>query len=933
VSGGSEPLQTPTIELHSQLSREYAATPGKGLDAMSDLPVLSFGDFELSMRRRVLSRAGQRLRVGSRAMDILLLLASRPGELVTKDEIQQRLWPGIFVDEASVRVHMSSLRKVLGADGVDHIHTVAGRGYMFVSEVTRASEPEPRTAAHAHPHLPTRLERLIGRASVVEGVAAQVLERRFVTIVGPGGIGKTSVALEVAARLADDFADGVRFVDLATLEDPEAAPGVFAIALGLPVLSELSPAALAKPLAGKRLLIVLDNCERLAGQAASVAEALLRSAPGVGVLATSREALRAEGEWLHRLPPLATPAAAQTSPAAALRYSAVELFVDRADAATGGYRLSADDCACVVEICRRLDGLPLAIELAATTIPTLGVRGIAEGLDDRLAMLTGGRRTAQSRHQTLRAALDWSYDLLSRPEQAALDSLSVIAGGFDLTVACDVATFPGQTTEEVRGLVGALAAKSLIAVETGGRDVRYRLLESTRAYAGEKLLASGAQGAVMRRYADATHAFFRDAGARWSEIGSHAWLALHASRLEDARAALEWAFSDAGDRHLARAMTAELSGFWLHLGLVRECMSWCRKALARPDGAEPVVDVYEMRIQHAFGVAQGAIYGADLKNRAAISATIELADRLGDHDYKIRGLWALATLELNGELEAALGHARDLRDAASGKDAVAERLVGERMMGCVLHLLGRHAEGRVMLEQAQAAYAIPGQRASALRFQFDQLVLAQGFLAWIAWIEGDDQASQRIARQAVDEAVRVDHAGSLGFALDVSVTLAVLRGDFAEAEVACQRLGELGANVGSDVWKARSRVMRAFLQVRSGDLTGGLPALQAALAPPVWKHLTYRTPLFLAELAQAEAAAGQLEQARITVDEAIGLFNGGDAFWCAPECFRVKADLLRRCGGAGAAQEAQALIDRAGRIADDHGAVAWKRKIASLATL
>lgn len=895
---------------------------------MSDLAVLSFGDFELSPHRRALVRDGRRLRIGSRAMDILLLLASRPGDLVTKDEIQQRLWPGIFVDEASVRVHMSSLRKALGGDGVDHIHTVAGRGYVLVTPVTESTTPEPTPGSQVHAHLPTRLERLIGRSAVVEGVAAQILERRFVTVVGPGGIGKTSVALEVAVRLADEFADGVRFVDLATLEDPEAAPGVFAIALGLPALSELSPTALAKPMAGKRQLIVLDNCERLAGQAASVAEALLRCTPGVCVLATSREALRAEGEWLHRLPPLATPASAPASPAAALRYSAIELFVDRADAISGGYRLSAEDCVWVAEICRRLDGLPLAIELAATTIATLGVRGIAAGLDDRLAMLTGGRRTAQSRHQTLRAALDWSYDLLGAQEKAVLSSLSVIAGGFDLGLACDVAGNADLPAEEVRGLVGALASKSLIAVETGGRDVRYRLLESTRAYAAEKLTASGARGAVMRRYAEATHGFFRQAGAGWAEIGSQAWLKLHASRLEDARAALEWAFSDEGDRSLARAMTAELAGFWLHLGLVRECVSWCRKAVTRSPGANAETDAYEMRIQHAFGVALGATRGADPKNRAAISATIELAERLGDHDYKIRSLWALATLELNGELDQALVHARQLRDAASGDDAAAERLVGERMMGCVLHLLGRHAEGRTLLEKAEAAYAVPGQRASALRFQFDQLVLAQGFLAWIAWIEGDDQGSRRIAERAVAEATRVDHAGSLGFALDVSVTLAILRGDLEEADQACQRLGDLGANVGFDVWMTRCKVLRAIIQVRSGDLAAGVPALQAALATPVWKLTTYRTPLFLAELAQAEAAAGLPQKALSTIDDAIRWFGAGEDFWCAPECFRVKGELLRRHGGPNAAREAEVLLDRAARIAEAQGAPAWRRRIA-----
>lgn len=896
---------------------------------MSALTILRFGHFELSTQRRTLTCNGRPLRIGSRALDILLLLTSRPAELVTKDEIQQRLWPGIFVDEASVRVHISALRKLLGSDGQDHIHTVAGRGYVFVTPVTRFTEgPSPAPPAPVL-HLPTRLERLIGRAAVVEGVASQILTRRFLTVVGPGGIGKTSVALEVAAQLVDDFPDGVRFVDLASLEDAETAPGVFAIALGLPALSDLSPAALAPLLSGKRLLVVLDNCERLIGQAATVAEALLRSAPGVSVLATSREALLAEGEWLHRLPPLSTPTALPTSAAAALTYSAIELFVDRADAASGGYQLTEEDCVGVAEICRRLDGLPLAIELAATTMPTLGVRGVAAGLDDRLGLLTGGRRTAQSRHQTLRAAYDWSYDLLSAPEKAVLNSLSVISGAFDLSLACAVASEVTLPAEAVRRLVGALAAKSLVAVEAGGRDVRYRLLESTRAYASEKLANSGGGSPSQRRYAEATLAFFREAGPGWADIGSQAWLARHASRLEDGRAALEWAFSAEGDRSLARALTATLSEFWLHLGLVRECLSWCQKAVVRGSVlAEP--DAHEMRIQYAFGVAYGATRGSDPANHSAISATLELAEQLQDHDFKIRSLWALATSKLNGELAGALTYARELRDAVHGPDAAAERLVGERMVGCVLHLVGRHGEARVTLERAQAAYSEPGRRASALRFQFDQLVLTQGFLAWIAWIQGNDIGSRSIADAAVDEATRVDHAGSLGFALDVSVTLSLLRGEIEQANRTCERLSDLGANVGFDVWMARCKVLRGIIQVRSGDLAGGVPALQAALAPPVWRLTTYRTPLFLTELALAEAAAGDPDKALTTIEDAISWFKGVDEFWCAAECFRVKGVMLLQRGGPKAEEAASRLLTRAARVAAQQGAEAWRRRIEPL---
>lgn len=895
---------------------------------MSDL--LTFGDFELSVRRRTLTRAGRRLRLGSRAMDILLLLTERAGDLVTKEEISDRLWPGIYVEETSLRVHMSSLRKALGGGegGGDHIHTVAGRGYILVTPLARAAEPEgAAAAAEARLDLPLRLERLIGRAAVVEAVAGQILASRFVTVVGPGGIGKTSVALEVAERLAAEFADGVRFVDLAGLEDPETAPGALAIALGLPALSELTPAALARSLAGKRLLVVLDNCERLAGAAAAVAESLLRSTPGVCVLATSREALRAEAEWVHRLPPLATPAAPPKTPSEALKFSAIELFVERASAASGGYRLEAADCAAVTEICRRLDGLPLAIELAAKTVADLGVRGVAAGLDDRLALLTGGKRTAESRHQTLRAALDWSYDLLPADERLVLDRLSIVAGPFAMDLACAVAADERLPAARVSALVAALVRKSLVAVESGG-EVRYRLLESTRVYAAERLALSGAAPAAIRRYAQATLDFCRGAQAEWTSLGAEVWLARHSSRLDDARAVLEWAFSPEGDRRLARALTAELSAIWLHMGLIRECYAWCRKALDRPPGAPLDIDADEVRIQHACGGAHAFIFGNDTGNRHYIENTIDIARRIGDHDYAFRGLWALASLEVNkGDFQGSHDHARDLRDIAAGAEAVAERLLGERMMGCALHLMGRHREARPILEGALASYALPGHRASATRFQYDQVVLTRGFLAWIDWMEGDDEGSRRQADAGVAEAVQVDHAGSLGFALDTAVSLAIVRGDLEDANRSAQRLRDMGANVGFESWMMRGEIQCAIIQVREGDLAAGIPRLEAALDPKVWGMTNYRTPWMLAELAQAEMAAGLPDRALASIDKGIGWFAGIDAFWCAADCFRVKADILAARGGPQASAQAGALMRRAADVAARQGALAWSRRI------
>lgn len=888
---------------------------------MSDLPVLTFGDFELSARRRTLTQSGRRLRIGSRAMDILLLLADRSGELVTKDEIQARVWPGIFVDDASLRVHLSSLRKAMGSQGAEVIHTVAGRGYIFVPPVARSAEAEPAARSTQPLQLPLRLDRLIGRSAVVESLASQLLERRFVTVVGPGGIGKTSVALEVATRLADDFDDGVRFVDLAMLEDPETAPGSLALTLGLPAVSELTAEALAKPLAGKRLLVVLDNCERLADTAATVAEALLRSTPGICILATSREALRADGEWVHRLPPLATPTVAPTRPQEALKFSAIELFVERAQALSDAYRLSPEECVGIAEICHRLDGLPLAIELAAANLGALGVRGLAAGLDDRLALLTGGKRTAQSRHQTLRAALDWSFDLLTPAEQGVFSRLSVLAGWFDLDLACAVASGAETSPPDVRRIVGTLSRKSLVSTETGASGVRYRLLESSRVYAAEKLARLDGRNPVARRYAEATLTFCKDTERQPAALGNEAWLSMHGARLDDARAALDWCFSEGGDPNLGRTLVEALSPLWMHFGLARECVAWCRKALT---GAN---DIHEMKIGIAFSIAHSFTHGNNMGSRPHMVATLENARRLGDHDYTVRALWGLSTIELNdGRFDAGLDYASQLRDAATGADAAAERLVGERMIGSILHLQGRHAEARTILEGVVEALQDRRLRASPDRFQFDQQVLARGFMAWIEWVQGDPAEARRQIDAALAEATLAGHAGSVGFAIDTGVALAMLDGDLDAAAAGTRKLSTMGSNIGFETWIVRGEVLSAMVQVRSGDLAHGVPRLQAALSPLVWKLATHRTPFFLAELARAEGAAGLPEKALRTIDDAINWFQGADGFWCAPYCFRVKSEVLSLHGGANATREAEALLARASALAQAQGAVGWEAR-------
>jgi predicted ATPase/DNA-binding winged helix-turn-helix (wHTH) protein len=465
---------------------------------------IGFGPFRLLPTRRLLLAGDQPVRIGSRAMDLLIALVERPGALIGKDELLARAWPNLFVEEGNLKVQIAGLRRALGDDRGSHRYlvTIPGRGYRFVAPVTRTQAPSPPATALRVHNLPARVTRMIDRTDSVRALAAQLPRRRLITIVGPGGIGKTTVALAVAETLIDACEHGARFVDLAQVSDPLAVPGALAAALGLEPDPQAPLARLIAALADQRLLLVLDNCEHVIEAAEALAARVLRGAPGVRILATSREPLRAEGERVHRLSPLASPpAAAGLSAAAALGFPAVQLFVERAAATLGQFELADQDAPIVAGICRRLDGIPLAIELAAARIDAFGVRGLAAQLDDMLRLLTGGRRPAPARQQSLRAALDWGHGLLPERERVVLRRLALFGGGFTLEAATTVAASAGISAAQVVEGIANLVAKSLLTADHGGAAPCYRLLATTRALALEKLTAAGEREQVEHRLA------------------------------------------------------------------------------------------------------------------------------------------------------------------------------------------------------------------------------------------------------------------------------------------------------------------------------------------------------------------------------------------------------------------------------------------------
>jgi predicted ATPase/DNA-binding winged helix-turn-helix (wHTH) protein len=477
---------------------------------------LLFGRFRFVVHSRELSAEGTPIALGSRALEVLSVLVEAGGELVTKDELLSRVWPTTIVEENNLQFQISSLRKALGPDR-DFIRTVSGRGYRFVGEVSveaprlrpdlnkRAFDQPKATVIELLPapsagNLPAPASDIVGRDAHLLDLSALVTANRLVTLVGAGGIGKTRLAIELARRLEPTF-DGVWVAELGALSDPGLVPGAVASALGLGV-GAISPARLAASLGARPRLLVLDNCEHVVDAAASIAETLLHACASLRVIATSREPLRAEGEWVYRAPPLDVPPEGEEDLEVVLQHSAARLFIERMRAAAPSTPLAPTVAGAMTKICRRLDGIPLAIELAAARAAVLGVEALAARLDDRLSLLTDGRRTAPARHQTLRATLDWSYELLSEPERVVMRRLAVFAGDFTTEAVALAAGFGDVGAAEAVQCLEGLVAKSVVATDLGNPAPRYRFLETMRGYALDKLAESGEFDAVATRYAE-----------------------------------------------------------------------------------------------------------------------------------------------------------------------------------------------------------------------------------------------------------------------------------------------------------------------------------------------------------------------------------------------------------------------------------------------
>jgi predicted ATPase/DNA-binding winged helix-turn-helix (wHTH) protein len=874
--------------------------------------VFAFGEYRVLPRRRLLL-AGQEARdLGSRAFDLLVALVEAQGRLVAKDELRKRVWPNTIVDDHNIEVQISAVRKALGDDR-DLIRTEPGRGYRLAAPVTLiAADGGSATAgaagladAAAMSPLPIAISSLVGRSREVGELLDLVEAHRLVTLTGAGGIGKTQLGLEVARLAQPRFAEGARVAALGPLVDPELILDTIARALGIDSGFNRRPADhLAAILGRKRLLLMLDNCEHVIESAARIAEALLRGAPGLHILATSQERLAAEGERVYRVTPLQVPPTDGGGVAAALHHSAVELFVGRAQAVDPAFTLDDDTAAHVANICRHLDGIPLAIELAAARVATMGVAALSARLDDRFRLLTGGRRTALLRHHTLRATLDWSYGLLHEAERAVLRRIAIFAGSFTLdaagAVAADAVIDAPQAMSHLTDLVG----KSLVTFDARGSAPRYRLLETTRAYALDKLAESGEFAAVVRRHARWYLGLLEGAEAGWQSTPARALAARYAPEIDNVRAALAWAFEPEGDAETGIALAAASVPFWTLLSMLGECRDLVARALARLAKAPGAPTRYEMILHVAHGQSSLWAHGPAGTSLLALERGIELAQRFGDTERLLQALYVMWGYRLRlGEFGDSLAVAeRFCRAAESAGDKAAE-LVGTRIKGLSLFYFGEHAAARAAMEHVLDEDPAQLHATSALRFGLDQRIAAFGNLAHILWLQGFPEQATRAAASAMDEARALNHANSICIALcDSACGIAAMAGEVQKVDELATVLIDCADKHGLEIWRSDGVAFKGWVAVRRGDNALGIHLLRRTFESIRAKRVGLRYTIFVEALASALAASGRLEEGLAVIEQGLDGPARRERRWCIPELLRIRGELALTGGRPSAAE-------------------------------
>ncbi|MDB5576335.1 MAG: transcriptional regulator [Bradyrhizobium sp.] len=870
---------------------------------MSGGDVISFGLYRLIPEQRLLLKDGEPIHVGSRALDVLIALVEAAGEVVSQRELIALAWPNLVVGEGSLRVTIASLRRTLGdgENGARFIANVTGRGYCFVAHVERSAVPSasislpvisPNLPAPRH-KLPPPLRRMIGREDAVEALSMLLASQRFVSVVGPGGLGKTTVAISVAHALLDEFGDAVYFVDLGAVSDATVVSSAVATAVGSVVQAQDPLPSLLAFLSGRRILLVLDNCEHVVDAAAFLSERLFSDAPGVHILTTSREALRAEGEHVHLLMPLGYPTVRDELTAAeALSTPAVQLFMHRAFASGYAAELTDADAPVVAAICSRLDGIALTIELAGSRVGTYGLQGTADLLSNRFKLLWQGRRSAPPRQKTLAAMLDWSFNLLSDWDKLVLTRLSIFVGVFTLEAAQAVAADDQTDAIEVAEAMSSLVDKSLLWLAPIDGILHYRLLDSTLAFAAEKLAQTDETNAIARRHAlyYANSLSSRAAEGVAITIEDVAFAVPYMSNI---RAALQWSFSGDGDAMIGVQLAAAAAPLLFDLALFIECVRWCEQGLAALPERDQGSAVHLVMQAYLPASAMFSRGNSD-EVGSAIELALSLAEARGDREYQMHLLVGLGIfLTRIGDFKGALKVAQRGMAAAEATSSPAVIATSESVLGVAHHLSGdqvgarHHCERGLMQAEAAGTAHIPF-------FGYDHEIRALIALARCYWLIGLPDRAAETARKVISLATKRDHPVNLCMTLIFTVTVFLWRGDLDDAEQLIRRLLSHAERHSLGPYHTLGIALDGELHIARGDPIAGVALLRRALGLLHAQKHHALTPALYGALAEGLLKAGEIDEAQAVVETGLVSSEEFGETINVPELLRIRAEICLR---------------------------------------
>jgi predicted ATPase/DNA-binding winged helix-turn-helix (wHTH) protein len=901
------------------------AMPAERMGSPSSIRVL-FGPFELSIAERSLKKAGEAVPVGGRAFDILTALIDKAGEVVSKGELIAKAWPDVTVEEGSLRVHLSALRKALGGGqfGTKYVANVQGRGYCFVAPIERQADYHDHGDGYSNAsNLPPPLSRMIGRDDATRDIRTMLKLQRLTTILGTGGIGKTTVAVAVGHAVLADFTGQVFFVDLSDVKDKEQVIGAVATAIGLDPQFADPEEALIRSLSHRKALIILDSCEHLIETTAEIADWIFQRAAGIRMLATSREALQIAGEQVFHLGPLGCPPE-QPGQAAAevLSYPAARLFVERVGARANDFSLSDDDAAIVAEICRKLDGIALAIEFAAGRAAIFGVRDTIARLGSRLDLLKFGRRTANPRHQTLRATLDWSHDQLSEAERVLLRRVAIFVGHFTLQAVLAVAAEEGIDQPETVGALGCLVNKSLIGVWTNSRGPFYRLLDTTRAYALEKLVSSGEHTSIAERHASFAMQMLESNPANlFDSESTEAPANAVQDYLGNIRVALEWSFGPCGSDPMATKLAAVASQAFLAMSLFLECRNWMERAIDRmmPD-CDPR---HQMEIHASLALSLMFTGGKSERVHDAFKTALMFAERRGDAYQQLRLLSGLSmylhrTTNTANSLELALRCETVAKKTGNPEDAA----VADSMLGAAYHMGGDQLRGQQHLERALRS-APSSRRFDATRYLFDLRTTSLFRLTRSYWFTGNLDRAANCAESSIEEAEKADHPVALCRALAQTMPFYFWIEDLRQVERNLSRLEYMAEKYSLAPFRAGAMGLKGRHLIRAGQTMVGMRHLRDSLE--MLRSLRYEMLVtdFISELAVSLARQGGRAKALALLDESIATQLAAKRFLHLPALFLAKglAFLSAESPEKSAAQE---CLEEAMRLAADQSALSFE---------